>query len=44
VGKQGATLVWHALFGALGLAAVGLGYRRLPRSRAALAISEGRYG
>jgi len=41
--QQGATLVWHALFGALGLAAVGLGYRRLRRSRAALAISEERY-
>ena len=41
--QQGATLVWHALFGALGLAAIGLGYRRLRRSRAALAISEERY-
>ena len=41
--QQDATLVWHALFGTLGLAAVGLGYRSLRRSRAALAISEERY-
>ena len=41
--RHGLNLLWHLALGALGLAAIGMGFRHLRRSREALRASEERY-